>query len=139
MKINNENSDDAVLVELGVRLARERLQQGKTQAQLASTSGVSKRTIERIERGHSAQLGSVICLLRALSLLDRLEQIVPINELPPTGFSLSSLTERKRASSKRVRKTGKVKTDTKTVATSTDPQEPGLQPRVVLNNVYNRQ
>ena len=119
MKISNENSADAVLVELGVRLARERLQQGKTQAQLAKTSGVSKRTIERIESGHSAQLGSVICILRALSLLDRLEQIVPVTDLPPTGFFLAGLTERKRASSKRVKK---VKSDplVQTVAASTD-------------------
>ena len=120
MKISNESSDGAVLHELGVRLARERLQQGKTQAQLATASGVSKRTIERIESGHSAQLGSVIGLLRALSLLGRLEQIVPMSELPPTGFFLSGLSERKRASSKRARKANKVKTDVKTVAASTD-------------------
>ena len=101
MTIKNNNSNESVLIELGNRLASERLRQGSTQAALASRSGVSKRTIERIESGHSAQFGSVISLLRALSLLDRMEQLTAHDELPPTGLFLDEIPLQRGTSGKR--------------------------------------
>lgn len=103
MTIKNNNSNESVLIELGNRLASERLRQGSTQAALAHRSGVSKRTIERIESGHSAQFGSVISLLRALSLLDRLEQLTPLEQLPPTGLFLGDIPLQRGTSGKRRR------------------------------------
>jgi len=95
--------NESILIELGNRLASERLRQGSTQAALASRSGVSKRTIERIESGHSAQFGSVISLLRALSLLDRLEQLTPLDQLPPTGLFLDDIPLQRGMTGKRRR------------------------------------
>lgn len=103
MRIDNNKSNPSVLKELGRRLASERLRQGRTQASLATDSGVSKRTIERIESGHSAQIGSVISLLRALSLLERLEQLLPLDELPTTGLYLLDLPIERIANSRRRR------------------------------------
>ncbi len=97
MKITNEQSETAVLRELGQRIVHERLKQQFTQAQLATVSGVSKRTIERIESGHSAQLGSVIRLLRALTLLQKLDELIPTVDLPPVELFLSGGRQRKRA------------------------------------------
>lgn len=101
MKITNEKSETAVLRELGQRLVHERLKQQLTQAQLASSSGVSKRTIERIESGHSAQFASVIHLLRALSLLGKLDTVIPGADLPPAELFLNGGRQRKRASGRR--------------------------------------
>lgn len=101
MKITNEKSETAVLRELGRRLVHERLKQQLTQAQLASASGVSKRTIERMESGHSAQFASVIHLLRALSLLEKLDTVIPIADLPPAELFLNGGRQRKRASGRR--------------------------------------
>jgi DNA-binding XRE family transcriptional regulator len=56
MKISDLLTDDAILAELGTRVARCRLERQLTQADLAEQAGVSKRTVERIEAGASAQL-----------------------------------------------------------------------------------
>lgn len=77
MKIGNHQSDAAVLAELGSRLKRHRLQRNQTQQQLAEEAGVSKRTIERLESGGSAQLSNFIRICRALGMLERLEPLVP--------------------------------------------------------------
>jgi transcriptional regulator with XRE-family HTH domain len=77
-------SDEAVLAELGARLARRRIELQLTQAALAEQAGVAKRTVERIEAGASAQMSSIIRLLRVLELLPVLEQLVPAGG-PATG------------------------------------------------------
>jgi transcriptional regulator with XRE-family HTH domain len=70
-------TDDAVLAEIGERLSAARLSRNQSQAELARAAGVSKRTVERMEAGESAQLTSVIRLLRALELLDGLGALLP--------------------------------------------------------------
>jgi len=51
MKITKQATDEAILGELGGRLAKIRLDRNLTQAQLATQAGVSKRTVERLEAG----------------------------------------------------------------------------------------
>lgn len=78
MKITKQATDDAVLTELGSRLARIRLERNLTQAQLAEQSGVSKRTIERLEAGAVAtRLSGFVRVCRVLDVLDRLEALIP--------------------------------------------------------------
>ena len=76
----NQRTDEAILAELGARLSSVRLSRNLTQAQLAQDAGVSKRTVERMEAGESAQLTSFIRVLRTLDLLDGLDLLLP----PPT-------------------------------------------------------
>lgn len=91
MKIDNATTEEATLVELGKRVARTRLEQNISQAKLAAEAGVSKATLERIERGDGVQLGSFIRIMRALRLLDRLDLVVseplpsPIERLDNRG------------------------------------------------------
>jgi transcriptional regulator with XRE-family HTH domain len=94
MKIDSEHTDDAILATLGHRLARRRLDRGLTQAELALQAGVSKRTVERIEAGASAQLVSVIRVLRTLGLADRLDVLVP--EAAPSPMELLKLRGKRR-------------------------------------------
>lgn len=78
MKLDEgQPSDDAVLAELGSRLGAARLAHDLTQAELAREAGISKRTLERIEAGQSAQITSFIRVLRALGLTERLELLLP--------------------------------------------------------------
>jgi transcriptional regulator with XRE-family HTH domain len=58
-------TDDAILAEIGNRIARYRIDQQVTQADLAEQAGVSKRTVERVEAGASVQFSTVIRILRA--------------------------------------------------------------------------
>ena len=64
MKITKQATDEAVLSELGGRLAQVRLERNLTQAQLAEQAGVSKRTVERlgIRRGGDAVVGLHPCV-----------------------------------------------------------------------------
>ncbi len=67
-----------MLTELGGRLARLRLERNLTQAQLAEQSGVSKRTVERLESGSVAtQLSGFIRVCRVLDVIERFDVLVP--------------------------------------------------------------
>ncbi len=106
MKIEKQMSDDAVLVELGRRLARRRIDLRLTQAQAAEEAGVGKRTVERIESGNDTQVTTLVRLLRVLELADELERLVPA--LSPRPMELFKLKgkERKRAFSRRSERSG---------------------------------
>jgi transcriptional regulator with XRE-family HTH domain len=78
MRITPSMTDAAVLSELGRRLERLRLERNITQETLATEAGISLRTLARLERGEEA-VGATTLLrvLRALDLVDRVEQLVP--------------------------------------------------------------
>ncbi len=77
MRINDTSNDVEILVEMGKRMRNQRLLLGLTQAGLAVSAGVSKRTIERLESGASVQVSSLIRLFRSLGLTKHLDQTVP--------------------------------------------------------------
>jgi transcriptional regulator with XRE-family HTH domain len=102
MKITKQATDQAVLSELGGRLAQVRLERNLTQAQLAEQAGVSKRTVERLESGSVAtQMSGFIRVCRVLDLLDHFDLLVtepgpsPVEQLKLRG------RKRQRASAKR--------------------------------------
>ena len=86
MKITTDLTDMAVLHEIGERLERRRIDAGLTQAQLAEAAGISKRTVERIEAGHSTDFVMLLRALRVLNLLAALDQLVP--DLPQSPLVL---------------------------------------------------
>jgi transcriptional regulator with XRE-family HTH domain len=97
-------TDDAILAELGARIAARRVDLQLTQADVAEEAGIAKRTLERMEAGHSSQLSSLVRVLRVLDALPGLDNLVP-----PTGPRPMDLLKRKgkvrqRASGKRAAK-----------------------------------
>jgi len=72
----NSRSED-VLTELGTRFRRLRLTQNLRVADLAVKSGVSARTITRLEAGTSIALDHVVRILRALGRLQALDSFLP--------------------------------------------------------------
>lgn len=101
MNMNDLPSDANVLDALGERISRQRLHRNMTQAELAKASGVSKRTIERLEAGESTQLSNFIRILRALDLLDGLDQVIPKPLASPLQQLALQGRQRQRASSVR--------------------------------------
>lgn len=77
MKITPELTDTAVLIELGARLERARLDRNISQEDLATEAGVSRMTVVRAEAGAPVKTTMLVRLLRALTLADRLDLLVP--------------------------------------------------------------
>lgn len=100
MKFINDLSDEAVLKEIGNRIAQYRLNQDKTQAALAQEAGVSSRTMARVEHGDSVQASSIIRILRALQLLENLDTLIPEPAVSPVQQLKMQGKRRQRASSK---------------------------------------
>lgn len=84
-------TDQAMLNEIGQRLARRRVASGLTQNELARQAGVGRSTVERLEAGRSTQMSSFIRILRVLGLLEPF-----LNLVPETGSSPMDLLKRKR-------------------------------------------
>lgn len=101
MRIIKEISDEAILAELGGRLAQRRIARSLSQAALAMEAGVAKRTVERVEAGESVQLVTLVRLCRVLDLMDGLDQW-----LPETGPSPMALLKEKNAGKGRQRAGG---------------------------------
>ena len=101
MNINKLLADEAILAEIGKRVARRRLDLSVTQADVAEQAGVSKRTVERLESGASAQMSSFIRVLRVLDLLPGLEHMIPEAGPSPIALLRNKGKERQRASKRR--------------------------------------
>jgi transcriptional regulator with XRE-family HTH domain len=102
MKIEDHNTDSAILGEIGKRLTQARLQRNLTQEELAVAAGIAKRTVERLETGHSVQLSNLIRTFRALNLAQNLDQLIlPVAPSPIEQLKLHG-KERRRASAHKV-------------------------------------
>lgn len=101
MKISNLLTDEAILTEIGRRLAHRRIERHLTQAAAAKQAGVGKRTLERIEAGESAQLSSLLRLLRVLDLFPDLDHAIPEARPGPMELLQHRGKMRRRASRKR--------------------------------------
>ncbi len=101
MEITELLTDKIILAELGQRITDRRLDLQLTQAAVAEQAGIAKRTLERIEGGASAQMSTVIRILRALDLLSGLNRLIPDVGPRPMTLLKGKGKVRKRASSSR--------------------------------------
>ena len=97
MKIETWTTDQALMAELGRRLALCRLDMALSQAALAFEAGISKRTLERIEAGKSVQFVSLVRALRALRLVENLEMLAPAGGPRPMDLLRMQGRQRRRA------------------------------------------
>jgi len=107
----HEYTDKAILIELGDFVKATRLEQNKTQQQLADLAGVNRSTIVQIENGSGVTMLSFIQVLRALEQLDLFGsfQIKPV--ISPLLLAKQEIQKRKRATRKSQPISNKPKSD----------------------------
>ena len=98
-------SDDAIVANLGGFIKHHRLEQNKTQSQVAEQAGINRLTLIEFERGKRISIITFIQLLRALNLLHMLEQFKINPQLSPIQLAEMEQAKRKRAT--RTKKTSK--------------------------------
>lgn len=104
MKFEELHHDDAVLRELGRRLAQFRIDLNLTQAELAGKAGVGKRTLERLESGKTTQTRTLFRVIRELGLLEKFEILLPEPTARPSHIINKTHGLPKRATGKRSNK-----------------------------------
>lgn len=82
---------------LGGRLAELRLSRNLTQAQLAREAGASVPSIKRLEAGRNSSLDTVLRVLGALNLGDRILEMLPDPGVRPVERVRLKGRERRRA------------------------------------------
>lgn len=84
--------------QLGARLAAYRLNRNLTQRQLAQDAAVSLNTLRRLEDGQNVSLDTLMRVLEALDLGERLEALTPPADVRPVDrVRMAARAERKRA------------------------------------------
>jgi transcriptional regulator with XRE-family HTH domain len=101
MQIDNLQSDDLILSEIGERIARVRLSRNLSQVQVSRESGVSRDTVQRLEAGDSIGLAALVRVLRVLGLLSGLDAAIPESIASPIEQLDRGGSQRRRASSAR--------------------------------------
>lgn len=114
MGITNNNwhaiSDTALLSIFGSFIKHKRIEQNKTQSQLAEEAGINRATLSLFENGGSINLLTFIQLLRSLNLLYLLKDFQITQQLSP--IQLAKLEKSKRIRASRSKKqTPKSKSD----------------------------
>ena len=104
MKITGLLTDDAVLAELGARIAGRRVELQLTQAAVAEQAGIAKRTLERMEAGQTSQLSTLVRVLRVLDAASGLDSLIPESGPRPMDLLKQKGKARQRASGKRAAK-----------------------------------
>ncbi|NQY33708.1 MAG: helix-turn-helix transcriptional regulator [Alteromonadaceae bacterium] len=101
-------SNQQIYHQLGERITAARLNEGKNQETVAKEAGVSIGTIQNIESG-KASIGmlKMIAILRALDLLDQLNNFIPKPPPQSIGLTNSKNQPRVRVASKAARKENK--------------------------------
>ena len=104
MKISNELSDKAILIELGQRIQNQRIFNNITQTAIAKQTGLSRSSIIRLEKGIPVTVDCLISVMRALQMLDNLEITFPEQEIHPMELINNRGKQRLRASKRHVPK-----------------------------------
>ena len=86
-----DQSNAAIMSELGTRLKQQRASLNMDQKTLAYESGVPLRTLSRLENGHGVSFEAVIKIMRVLGLLGRLDLMVPELGLSPVQIAKSKV------------------------------------------------
>ena len=97
-------SDSAIVKTIGAFVRHYRVEQNKTQNDLAQEAGVNRSTLSDFENGTRVNIITFIQLLRALNLLHVLEQFKIQQQLSPIQLAKMDQAKRKRASKNRIGK-----------------------------------
>ena len=91
-------SNQAIILEIGCRLKQLRLRKNISQAILAKKTGIHRVTLSKVEGGQKSSLITFIKILRGIEELERLDNIIPEENISPLQLAKLRGKERKRAS-----------------------------------------
>ena len=94
-------NDMALLKILGVFVKHHRLEQNKTQDQLAKEAGINRSTLSEFEQGKRSNTLTLIQLLRSLGQLHVLESFKISPQVSPIQLARLEQNKRKRANRKK--------------------------------------
>lgn len=94
----------AIAEELGNRLKQARLRADLTQSEVASRSGLSRRTILNAEKG-KVQLENLVAILVSMGMVEQLNMFLPVQEISPIQLAKLKGQQRQRASRSKKKKT----------------------------------
>ena len=100
-------SDKALIELIGKFITYHRLNQNKTQSEIANAAGISRSTLSLLEHGKKTALNSLIQVLRILDLLYIMDVFKVSTEISPIEYAKLQKNKRQRASSKRKNKDSK--------------------------------
>jgi len=95
-------SDKSLLETIGKFIQSHRLNQNKSQNQVATTAGISRSTLSLLERGEKVRIDSFIQVLRVLDLLYVMDVFKVQDQISPIEYAKLKKNERKHASPKKV-------------------------------------
>lgn len=100
---NNRNSmsDKALLEQIGYFIRSHRLNQNKSQDQVAEAAGISRSTLSLLERGKKVRIDSLIQVLRILNLLYVMDVFKVKKQISPLEYAKLQKKQRKQASPKK--------------------------------------
>ena len=91
-------SDKALGEIIGDFVKHNRLNQNRSQSNIATSAGISRSTLSLLERGEKISLGSLIKVLRVLDLLHIMDVFKIDNVISPIEYARLQKNKRKRAS-----------------------------------------
>lgn len=95
-------SDTALLAILGNFIKRTRINQNKTQQQVAEAAGINRSTLVKIERGGGGTLLSFVQILRAIDQLQIFDRFEISHQISPIELAKLQHSERQRASKQKI-------------------------------------
>lgn len=93
-------SDAALIETIGSFIKDCRLQQNKTQQQIADAAGVSRSTLVQLENGSGGNLSSLVQVLRVLDQLHLFQNFEIHDKVSPIQLAKLDQSKRKRARNK---------------------------------------
>lgn len=93
-------SDKALIKTIGTFIQHHRLNQNKSQSDVAAAAGISRSTLSLLERGEKVSLNSLMQVLRVLDLLHIMDMFHVSNEISPIEYAKLQKSKRQRARNK---------------------------------------
>jgi len=93
-------TDSAIIKAIGAYIKHQRLEQNKTQAQVAGEAGINTWTLSQIENGEPITLKTLIQIFRVLDLLHLLDIFTIKEKISPIEYAKLKEKEKKRARAK---------------------------------------
>ena len=92
-------SNVALAQTIGTFVKHHRLQQNRTQGEVAEAAGISRSTLSLLERGEGVTLPSLLQVLRVLDLLKVMDAFKIQQQVSPIALAKLEKQKRQRASS----------------------------------------